>query len=32
LSAQYELARMNPTQPETWRNAINESQALRVVY
>ena len=32
LSAQYELARLNPTQPETWRNAINESQALRVVY
>lgn len=32
LSARYELARMNPTQPETWRNAINESQALRVVY
>lgn len=32
LSAQYELARMNPTQPETWRTAINESQALRVVY
>jgi DNA-binding IclR family transcriptional regulator len=32
LSAQYELARLNPTQPETWRTAINESQALRVVY
>jgi DNA-binding IclR family transcriptional regulator len=32
LSAQYELARLNPTQPETWRSAINESQALRAVY
>jgi DNA-binding IclR family transcriptional regulator len=32
LSAQYELARLNPTQAETWRSAIHEAQAPRVAY
>lgn len=32
LSAQYELARMNPTQSETWRTAIKDPQASRIAY
>jgi DNA-binding IclR family transcriptional regulator len=32
LSAQYELARMNPTQLETWRTAIKDPQAARIAY
>lgn len=32
LSAQYELARMNPTQSETWRTAIKDPPAPRIAY
>ncbi len=32
LSAQYELARMNPTQPETWRIAIKDPQTPKIAY
>jgi hypothetical protein len=32
MSAQYELARMNPTQAETWRTAIKDPQAAKFAF
>jgi DNA-binding IclR family transcriptional regulator len=32
MSAQYELARMNPTQAETWRTAIKDPQSPRIAF
>jgi DNA-binding IclR family transcriptional regulator len=32
MSAQYELARMNPTQAETWRTAIKDPPPQRIVF
>ena len=32
MSAQYELARLNPTQAETWRAAIKDPQSPRLAF
>ena len=32
MSAQYELARMNPTQAETWRTAIKDPPPQRIAF
>lgn len=32
MSSQYEMARTNPSQAETWRTAIKDPQALRIAF